>query len=61
MRKKLICLLLCLVAVVLPLAMTGCGNSDTTDGTDAQSTDDADTATDGQTPTDSTDYSYDSY
>lgn len=37
MRKKLICLLLCLVAVVLPLAMTGCGNSDTTDGTDEES------------------------
>ena len=37
MRNKLICLLLCLVAVVLPLAMTGCGNSDTTDGTDEES------------------------
>ena len=36
MRKKLICLLLCLVAVILPLAMTGCGNSDTTD-TDEES------------------------
>lgn len=35
--------------------------ADTTDGTDAQSTDGSDTATDGQTPTDSTDYSYDSY
>lgn len=35
--------------------------TDTTDGIDAQSTDGADTATDGQTPTDSTDYSYDSY
>ena len=35
--------------------------ADTTDGTDAQSTDGAATATDGQTPTDSTDYSYDSY
>ena len=36
MRKKLICLLLCLVAVILPLAMTGCGNSTTTD-TDEES------------------------
>ena len=35
--------------------------TDTSDGTDAQSTDGAVTATDGQTPTDSTDYSYDSY
>ncbi len=35
--------------------------TDTTDGTDAQSTDGADTATDGQAPADSTDYSYDSY
>lgn len=35
--------------------------TDTTDGIDAQSTDGADTATDGQTPTDSTDYSYDNY
>lgn len=36
MRKKLICLLLCLVVVILPLAMTGCGNSTTTD-TDEES------------------------
>ena len=36
-------------------------NTDGTDGTDAQSADGTDTATDGQTTTDSTDYSYDSY
>ena len=35
--------------------------TDGTDGTDAQSTDGTDTVTDGQTTTDSTDYSYDSY
>ena len=35
--------------------------TDGTDGTDAQSTDGTDTVTDGQTTTDSADYSYDSY
>lgn len=39
----------------------GTESTDGTDGTDAQSTDGTDTATDGQTTTDSTDYSYDSY
>lgn len=39
----------------------GTESTDGTDGTDAQSTDGTDTATDGQTMTDSTDYSYDSY
>lgn len=37
MRKKLICLLLCLVSIILPLAMTGCGESDENDGTDEES------------------------
>ena len=35
--------------------------TDGTDGTDAQSTDGTDTVTDGQTTTDSADYSYDNY
>ena len=35
--------------------------TDSADGTDAQSTDGTDTAADGQTTNDSTDYSYDSY
>lgn len=39
----------------------GTESTDGIDGTDAQSTDGTDTATDGQTTTDSTDYSYDSY
>ena len=39
----------------------GADGTDNADGTDAQSTDGIDTATDGQTTTDSTDYSYDSY
>ena len=39
----------------------GTESTDGTDGTEAQSTDGTDTATDGQTMTDSTDYSYDSY
>ncbi len=39
----------------------GTESTDGTDETDAQSTDGTDAATDGQTMTDSTDYSYDSY
>ncbi len=39
----------------------GTESTDGTVGTDAQSTDGTDTATDGQTTADSTDYSYDSY
>lgn len=37
MRKKLICLLLCLIAMLLPFAMTGCGSDDSTDTTDEES------------------------
>lgn len=39
----------------------GTESTDGTDGTDAQSTDGTDTATDGQTTSNSDDYSYDSY
>lgn len=39
----------------------GTDDANSADGTDAQSTEGTDTATDGQTTTDSTDYSYDSY
>ena len=39
----------------------GTDDANSADGTDAQSTDSTDAATDGQTTTDSTDYSYDSY
>ena len=36
MRRKLICLLLCLTAALLPIAMTGCGSDDSTDTTDEE-------------------------
>lgn len=36
MRRKLICLLLCLTAALLPIAMTGCGSDNSTDTTDEE-------------------------